>query len=244
MEVSILREIGLTEREIKVYVALLELGKTTAGPISSRARLAHTKVYDTLQRLVEKGLVSYIVVSKTKYFQAEDPREIVNILDDRREKVIEVVKELQYKKKIGLEKQEVVMHEGYNAVRALFNRIISDLKKSDFYYVFALKESYKEGSAPLFFAKVHKKLEEKNILDYAIANESVKKEVLLAYSDNKNIQLRFVKQNIPVGVIIIKNKVIELIWGELPTAIEINSNQIYQHYKDFFEEVWRNAKGK
>jgi sugar-specific transcriptional regulator TrmB len=242
MDIQLLKQVGFTEREIKVYVALLELGKTTAGPIASRARLAHTKVYDTLQRLVEKGLVSYIVISKTKYFQAESPKEILNILDERRRNIDEVVKELELKQKYSFEKQGVVIHEGYNAIKSLFNRIISDLKKDDFYYVFALRESYLEKTAPLFFSNIHKRLEEKKILDLAIANEFVRKEVINAYKGNKNIQLRFIKQNLPVGVIIVKNKVIELIWGKLPTAIEITSSQIHRYYKEFFEEMWKTAR--
>ena len=87
MENLILKELGYTEREIRVYEALLSLGKTTAGPIAAKAKLAHTKVYDTLQRLVDKGLVSFIIISKTKYFLAEDPNEILNKYDEKRERI-------------------------------------------------------------------------------------------------------------------------------------------------------------
>lgn len=242
MDLQVLKEIGLTEREIKVYVALLELGKSTAGPICSRAKLAHTKVYDTLQRLVERGLVNYIVVSKTKYFQAEDPKEILNIIDEKRRNLLELISELSLKRKQGVEKQEVVIHEGYSAFKALFNRIISEFEKNDFYYVFALKDDYFQKTAPIFFSNLHKKLEEKKILDRLIANFEVRKEILNTYKGNKNIKIRFVKQNTPVGVAIVKNKIIQMVWGEIPTAIEITSKSIYNNYKYFFEEMWKNAR--
>ena len=63
MDITILRELGFTEREVKVYISLLELGTSTAGPIAVKSRLPQTKVYETLGKLIDKGLVSYIVVS-------------------------------------------------------------------------------------------------------------------------------------------------------------------------------------
>ena len=69
MDTSILKEIGFSDREIRVYIALLEIGKSTAGPISIKANLSQTKVYETLGKLIEKGLVSfnlrfYIIISE------------------------------------------------------------------------------------------------------------------------------------------------------------------------------------
>ena len=242
MDTGILREIGFTEREIRVYTALLELGKSTAGPIAARSRLAHTKVYDTLERLIDKGLVTYIVVSKTKYFQASDPKELLNILEERKRGVLEVIQELEMKAKFAKEKQGAIVHEGFKAFQALFNRISDELHKGDFYYAFTLREDYRGASAPLFFSNLHKKLAKKKVTDRSISNEEIRAEITKTYKDNKNIQLRFVKRSTPVGVVIIKGKVIQLIWGELPTAIEIDSSQVYLQYKDFFEGLWEEAK--
>jgi hypothetical protein len=105
-----------------------------------------------------------------------------------------------------------------------------------------LKENYREPSAPNFLITIHKKLAEKGITDKAIANNEIKKEITATYKENKNIQIRFLKRSLPVGVVIIKDKVIQLIWGELPTAIEITSRQVYEQYKRFFEEAWKEAK--
>ena len=45
-----------------------------------------------------------------------------------------------------------------------------------------------------------------------------------------------------MGIVIIKNKVIQLTWGERPTAIEVTSSQIHNQYKNFFEELWEDSK--
>jgi sugar-specific transcriptional regulator TrmB len=242
MDISVLRELGFSEREIKVYIALLEIGKSTAGPIAVRARLPQTKVYETLGKLIGRGLVSYIVVSKTKHFQAESPKEIFSLIEEKKEKFKEILDELEMKQKFGKEGQTAVVHEGYKSLKILFNSIANQLTRRDYYYAFALKEAYKTGSAPDFFANIHKIIASKKIKDLAIASFDIKNEIKANYLDNPNIKLRFVKNSMPVGVVIVPGKVIQLSWGELPTAVEIDSIKIAEDYKKFFEDMWKHGK--
>jgi sugar-specific transcriptional regulator TrmB len=242
MNVALFKEIGFTEREIKVYAALIEIGQSTAGPIAGKAGLSHTKVYETLDRLIHKGLVSYTILSKTKHFQAGDPKEILNILDERKRKILAEIEELELKNRFAKEKQDTAVHEGYNAVNALFNRITQGLRKNDYYYAFALKQDYKDPAAPLFFTNLHRKFVDKKINDRAIAHEDIRKDIKLAYADNTNIKLRFIRRSTPLGIVLVKNKVIQLTWGDLPTAIEITSKQIHKQYLTFFEELWQEAR--
>ena len=72
-----LKEFGFSERESKVYIALLELGETTTGKISKMTRLNSSKIYDILERLIDKGLVSYVLKNKIKYFNALEPQNIL-----------------------------------------------------------------------------------------------------------------------------------------------------------------------
>ena len=55
---EILQELGLTQREIRVYLALLELGSTTTGSIIKRSEVPNSKIYEILESLQNKGLVS------------------------------------------------------------------------------------------------------------------------------------------------------------------------------------------
>ncbi len=242
MDTSILKEIGFSDREIRVYIALLEIGKNTAGPIAVKAQLSQTKVYEALGKLIEKGLVSYIVISKTKHFQAIEPKQILSLIDEKKERFKEILEELETKQKFGKEKQTAIIHEGYKSVKLLFNSIVSQLSKKDYYYAFALKEAYKSNSAPDFFASIHKALQERKITDKALASDEIKDEIKINYKDNLNIKLRFIKENLPVGVVIVPKKIIQLSWGELPTAIEIVSTKISEDYKKFFEDMWKTAR--
>jgi len=242
MEEEIFRELGFTERETKVYIALLELGETTVGPIATKTKLQHSKVYETLDKLIEKGLVSYIVISKTKHFKASDPKEILNLLEDRKRRFNEVLEDLEKKQKYSNSKQIAVVHEGFKAFKALFDRIVDELKEKDFYWAFAFKNEYYTENASLFLRNFHQKLEDKKIDDRAICHVDVEKQIKSNYAGNKNIKLRFTKNDTPLGTIIIKNRVINLVWGDRPTAIEITSDQICEQYKKFFLESWDKAR--
>ena len=56
-----LKSIGLTEGEIKIYLALLELGSSSIGQIIKRSGISGSKTYEVLDRLSQKGLISAIL---------------------------------------------------------------------------------------------------------------------------------------------------------------------------------------
>ena len=66
---EIMRKVGLTNSEIAVYSALVKLRSSTTGPIVKEAGI----IYEILDKLIAKGLVSYIVKAGRKYFQLTEP---------------------------------------------------------------------------------------------------------------------------------------------------------------------------
>ena len=241
-ESEVFRELGFTERETKVYLALLELGSTTTGPIAAKTRLQPSKIYETLNKLIEKGLVSYVIVSKTKHFQASDPKEILTLIDERKRRFNEIIEDLELRQKYSESKQIAAVHEGFKAFKALFNKIVYEIKPKDSYWAFAFKYEYYTPEASLFLRKFHQKLAERGVDDRLLGHTSVKKEIKETFKGNRNIKIRYTNNDTPLGVIIIKNKVINLIWGDRPTAIEITSEQIHGQYMKFFAELWNKAR--
>ena len=76
-------KIGLTEGEAKVYLSLTELGSSTAGSLVKTAAVAHSNIYLILDRLMKKGIVIYTIKSKTKYFQAVSPDNLLGYLEKK-----------------------------------------------------------------------------------------------------------------------------------------------------------------
>jgi sugar-specific transcriptional regulator TrmB len=82
---EILKNVGLTEGEIQVYLALIQLGQSSTGKITHKAKIASSKVYEVLERLSEKGLVSYVIKNGVKNFDATPPERLIDFLEERKE---------------------------------------------------------------------------------------------------------------------------------------------------------------
>src|SRR3989344_2278299 len=95
MKEQILEEIGLTRGGAKVYLTLLKIGETTTGKIIEEAQISAGKVYQILDKLIKKGLVSYIVKDKTKYFSASHPNRILDLLHEKEKNIKEKETEIK-----------------------------------------------------------------------------------------------------------------------------------------------------
>src|SRR3989338_4398605 len=90
-----LKQIGLTEGESKVYLALLKIGSSKVGAIVRESGVSYSKIYEVLGRLIEKGLASFIIKEKTKYFQAVEPNRIKDFLDNQEKEILNNKKVLE-----------------------------------------------------------------------------------------------------------------------------------------------------
>ena len=82
MDTKILESAGFTNGEVRVYLSLLELGETTTGDIIKKSKITGSKVYEILDKLIEKGLVSYIIKEKTKHYRNLLQKELLKKEED------------------------------------------------------------------------------------------------------------------------------------------------------------------
>ena len=118
-----LQDIGLTEKESKVYNALLELGDASANDLSKKSGLNRITTYAILQGLVKQKLASTIEKHKKTYFIIEHPNQILDLLEKEKQHVEikiklakELMPELEMLEKITGEKATVKLYEGHEGV--------------------------------------------------------------------------------------------------------------------------------
>ena len=85
MNQKIIEELGLTKNESKIYMALLRLGSAHAGEITEKTGIHRRNVYDSIERLMRKGLVSHVVVDNKKLFNPANPERFLEIIDEEKE---------------------------------------------------------------------------------------------------------------------------------------------------------------
>ena len=94
MKEEILRSLGLSDKEIKIYLASLQLGSSLVQNIANFAELNRTSAYDLLKSLEQKGFVSYTIQSGKRLYQATQPNKIIDMLKEREELVKKILPEL------------------------------------------------------------------------------------------------------------------------------------------------------
>ena len=78
-----LNQLGLNGRQARVYLALLQLGSATAIEIAKYTKYKHPTVYDVLDLLKEKRLITETLSGGRKIFSAEDPEMFSQIQQER-----------------------------------------------------------------------------------------------------------------------------------------------------------------
>jgi len=124
-----LEGVGLTNNEIKIYLALLDLGSSMAGNIAKRAEIHRRPTYDALNRLTEKGLISYTIQAGKKSFQAVDPERILNILKEKEENIKDILPSLKTRFKSSKTKVFTETYEGKEGVKSIMDDILREGKE-------------------------------------------------------------------------------------------------------------------
>ena len=136
----VLEEIGLTQSEVKVYLALLELETSKSGEIIKKSGLHSSVVFNALKSLSNKGLINSILKGKVKEYNAVSPNILLNILDEKRTKIKEILPHLKITEKRG--KQEAVIYYGVKGIKAAHFEQIKDAKKGEEYLFLSREDEW------------------------------------------------------------------------------------------------------
>lgn len=231
---DVLKEVGLTEIEANVYLALIKHGSSLAGKISSYTGIHRRTVYDAIERLIEKGLVTYIRTNNKKYFEAVDPKRLLGILKEKELSISKAIPELEKQFRFVKEKKETVFLRGKNVLQSIFNEQMETPG-----VVF-----YSGDSSILaeIFRKYLKKFEgvmkEKKILIKTITDIAgrEKKDML----DIECCEFRFLKKWTPNKTVILGYgaKLVIISWSDEPIAILIKEKEISECFFNYFRILW------
>lgn len=248
MDMKILQDIGLTESEIKVYLALLKLGQTTAGKIVDEAKVTRSKIYDILERLKTKGLVSYIVKESTKYFSATNPNNILRYLEEKEKKIQEeknsikkILPELLNQQKLSQKDKVAEVFIGVNGMKNAFNVLVEEFEEKEPYYVFGAGKGENVEQIQIFFSQLHLKRKEKKVKSFIIFNES-SRSLFEEQEKSKLAEVRYIKQSTPTAINVYKDYTIMAILTKEPITLLIKNKETADSFREYFKLMWKIAK--
>ena len=235
MDTQILEDLGFTNAEIKVYLALLELGVSTAGPIIDKSKLQSSVVHSTLNKLINKGFVSFVKQGQRNHYQAANPKNISEYIDEKKKEFENLLPELIQKQQFAKEKSQVTSFKGIKGIRELLYELLEAGGK-EHHPLGSSKNSLIMGDA--FWLNYHRKRASKGIKAKLLFNESLKQ-----WTDiNKypKAEYKFTKIGFePLTETIIRNdKIGIIIWTELPIGILIHNKAAAESYDKFWDVMW------
>ena len=203
---EILEGIGLTKGEIKVYTALLTLGETTTGKIITKAKLSSGKIYEILDKLIEKGLVTYIVKEKTKHYQATTPKKILEYItekekeiEEKRRQVEKILPSLEKLKKQRTKEYSAVIYKGIQGLKTAINETLERMSKKDEWLAFGISAE-RQKLINIVWDQFDRKKAKKGIKSKLIFNDEKSfKERKSKYNEGNKV-LKMKNQSAPIGV--------------------------------------------
>jgi len=243
-----LKEIGLTDGEVKVYLALLKLKEATKTPISTEANVSPSKVYDILERLTKKGLVSHIKKRNIKYFKVANPTRLKDFIIDKeneinqKKQVIDLIlPELLTTFSKIKDENDAEIFNGWKGLDTVYNNIINDLGKDDLdYAIGGGVNKTKHDRYVRFFNNFNKKRFNKKIKMNIILGENYRGKS--SYFNSKFDNVRYLDNLSPVEINIFGNKVSILLLLDEPFVILIDSKIISSYFLEYFDKFWKLAK--
>lgn len=238
-----LKAIGLTNSETKVYLALLELGSVTKGPIVDKSGVASSKIYELLEKLIQKGLVSYVIKAGTKYFEAAAPSRILDYLKEKKHElkkqehnIESFIPELELKRSMAKNESETQVFRGMKGAATSFDDILKELKAGDEYYVLGISKFTPHFER--FVVNFHRKRAKLGIKCRIIINE-LAKDTGKKLSPIALTKIKYLKKELftPVVFIIYKNTTLISV-GLDEIFIQVKSENLAKGLKSYADYMW------
>lgn len=245
---SELRKIGFSDKEAKVYVALLELGKASVRQIAAKSKVNRATTYVVLEALTKRGIVSTVEENKKTLFIAEGPRTLLRIfriqeeeLKGKWEEFKKALPELEAIFNRSAEKPIVRFFEGKEGLRTMREEILQSGVQV-LYDIYALE--YVEQLRSLFTDEENEEFRRRE------AELGISMRSIYAAHPNETFDFRLKGERkrilkeqfpFPADVLIFGNKVaINTLKGKIISII-IESKEIADTMRLIFELAWRGA---
>lgn len=119
-----LQLLGLSPNEAKIYETLVERGESSVGEIAVAAKVHRRNVYDSIQRLVEKGLSFEIFSSGENRYSAVDPGKLSELIAEKQRKLQSILPEMQKKFRRQTSKEEAYIYRGLEGQKNIFRDML------------------------------------------------------------------------------------------------------------------------
>lgn len=234
-----LKELDLDDNQIKVYLACLNLGSNKVHEISKKSNLIRTTTYGILKSLIEKGLISTVKKNNITYFQATSPKQLLSILEEKKQKIKSVIPQLEKLQEIAPNKHNIEIFEGEEGLKTVINDLLS--KPNETILIIGFVKRWLDFSE-IYTSIYYRKKKELNIKSKMIIDEKEKN-----FTKIKKIhstEFRYLKDLSAISeCFIYQDKIAFVSFEENDLkGVIIQDKEMSKLQRILFDQLWRIAK--
>ncbi|MBT4805654.1 hypothetical protein HON71_05775 [Candidatus Woesearchaeota archaeon] len=244
MELENLKELGLSDGQISVYSAVLELGITGLNKIQEKTGIERRNIYDILNKLIEKGLVSYTVEKGKRTYQCTHPNKLLEEIKKKEDSLTDLKQQIpQIKDLFNISKPDIraEVYRGNEAIKALLNEAL-EYKASHWIggnsgvYNTPLKHWWEHWMK----RRVEKKHLMYDLVDHGTFLQGLKPKDIKKHKNEYYKYGELPKHlSSPMVIIIFGNKVAQVLWTKKPFAFVLESEEIKDSFMKYFNYFWK-----
>lgn len=239
--ISILEELDLSEKEAQIYISLLQLGQTNVTRLATKSGINRVTSYHLIRSLISKGLISEIDKDNIQNFIAVNPKRLIDIAQEKQEKIISIVPELESLKETIGQKPSVQMYEGKKGISSLLEEFINNAKDKILVYGnFSIAEKAVEYES-LHYRKtrINKKIKTLGITDSLEGAEFTRNPHWKKLSEIKILKSL---GNTSTWIQITGSRVAILSFKKELNGILIDNEEYANTQRYIFDQLWKIAK--
>lgn len=244
MKERVLEDLGLSKNESKVYLTLLRLGSAPVGEVTKDSGVHRRNVYDSIERLMKKGLVGYVTRNNVKYFEVSDPSSLLSLINKQKEEVrkreellTSILPELLLTKN-NKETEDIKVFKGTESRKIIFEDIINSAKENC-----VLGAHTPSKMSQIFLKQWHKRRSSRGVRDKLIYNKPDPYSKVV--SKFPLTEVRFMPEEIDTNtaINIYGKKVAIFLWSNnQPISIVIDNEKVANDFREYFNVLWKRAK--
>lgn len=233
-----LQQIGLSDKQAKIYLACLELGECSIKEMAKKAEIKRTTIYDIIDEMIAVGFIRTTMRGKKKRFLAAEPSELENIIKKREALLAQILPQLNSLNNSGRNKPKVWFYEGKEGLKDVY---ADTLKYNSELLSFASEHVAnilgKEWVESYFRKRVKRQIHVRAIMP---STEYLIKEIISKDQE----QLRMTKTINPakypfsIEINLYGHRKVALMSSKEETALIIEAPEIYNTLKLIFEFFW------
>jgi len=239
MDLSNLKELNLTQGGIKVYEAVLEIGISTLNKIQEKTGIERRNIYDILNKLIKKGLMSYTLEKGKRTYQITSPNKLLEEIEKKEKSLKELKNQIPNLSEIFKAKKPEIraeIYRGNESIKALLNESLN--YKEQFWI--GGNSGVEQTNLKIWFSHWMKERADKKVWMYDLADYNTHLE---NFKSNKKIyyQRQELPKNLnsPMVIFIFGNKVAQILWSKQPLAFVLESKEIKESFMKYFHYFWK-----